>query len=113
MVDLTKYQNDEFEGEIVDAKEMELAAWLSSKPNPLNQEQMKDWNNLERLHVCVTIQSGNAFVTEQFLVPEMQGYSKSNIKKFLTKNKLPLDTEDWPGKKVVLRVDGSFLRVAL
>jgi len=113
MVDLSEYQNDEFEGEIVDAKVMNLESWLGVKPNPLTKEQMSEWNNLDRDHVCVTIESGNAIVTDQFLIPARQGYSKSNIKKFLDKNKLPTDTEAWAGKKVVLRVDKGFLRVAL
>ena len=112
-MDLSEYQNDELEGEIVSAKLMVLEEWLKTKPNPLSKEQMKDWNNLERDHICVVVKSGNAIVTDQFLIPERQGYSKSNIKKLFNKNSLPLKTEDWVGKKVVLRVDKGFLRLAL
>ena len=113
MVDLSEYQNDEFEGEIVDAKEMILAEWLACKPNPLTTEQMAEWNNLGREHICVTVQSGNAIVTDQFLIPARQGYQKSNLKKFMDKNHLPMDTNGWAGNVVVLRVDKGFLRVAL
>ena len=112
-MDLSLYQNDEFEGEIVDAKIMNLESWLAAKPNPLTTEQMAKWNNLDRDHVCVTISSGNVVVTDQFLIPMRQGYNKSNLKRFIVANKLPAETEAWAGKKVVLRVEKDFLRVAL
>ena len=113
MVDLSKFKSEEFEGVIVDAKELLLEKWLTIKPNPLKLEQLKKWKNLERKNICVTIKSGNAIITDQFMIPHLQGWIKSNLKKFVEKNDLPPNTKDWNGKKVVLKVDKSgFLRVA-
>ena len=113
MVNLSEYQKQTFEGVIETVAVLKLEDWLSSKPNPLNADQMKEWNNLDRDHICVMISSGTNTVTDQFLIPLMQGYNKSNLKKFVDRNTLPVDTDKWVGKTVLLKVDGTFLRVAL
>lgn len=114
MVDLKEYLKETVEGVIAEVKVMLLETWLQTKPNPVPEAKMKDWSNLDRNHICVYVEYDGLTVTNQFMVPALQGYTKSNLKKFMDLNDLPPDTDNWKGSKVKLAVDKSgFLRVAL
>ena len=114
MVNLKEYQQDTIGGVILNVEEMLLSEWLKIKQIP--DDKIEKWSNLDRQHICLTVIYGQRKneITTQFMIPQFSGYMKSNLKKFVDLNKLPLDTDEWPGKLVKLRADNSgFLRVAL
>lgn len=114
-LNLKKFQQDEYEGEIVGVSMMTLGKWLKKKAHPLTLEQAAKWSNLDRLNVCITIKSGAKIVTTQFMIPDdAGGYQRTNLKKFKDINGLPDHIADWGGKKIKLKLGKQgFLDVAL
>jgi len=112
---LKQFQQTEYEGEIIGVKIMRLKDWLKQKANPLTLEQAAKWKNLDRPHICVTIQSGNRTVTTQFMIPnDAAGYQRTNLKRFKDINGLSDHVVDWGGKKVKLKIGSQgFLDMAL
>ena len=118
MVDLNKICQTEFKGKITFAKTMQLGEWLQSKKNPVPESNMKKFSGLERDNICIVAEVEGGSVDGFFLIPKATGYTKSNLKRLIDKNGLPLvDTDDlssWLGKEVMVTVSGEgYYRIAV
>ena len=108
MVKLDGFDNPEFIGVI---------SRVEIKPlrDHIKEEYHESFSNLERdhvvLHYTVDDQEKDWFA----MLPSLQGYSNSNLKKLRTINpELPDDTDEWVGCDIRLKLDAKgYLAVSL
>lgn len=130
--DLGRYSQTNLEGTITSIHVMTLREWLTkAKKNPISdalaQEKFtrtdrktgKVTCNLDDEHLIIVGECGGSAIDGFYKLPKVQGYQKSNLKKLIDKNglplvKLPKEADRWLGKKLAVRVDGNgFLRWAV
>jgi len=114
-MDLSEFAQTEYEGTITEATVKPLREYLKTKRSPLPDKVIDaKFNNPDRENIIVVAECEDVAVSGFFMIPKRQGWNKSNLKRFVDRNSLSLDTEKWPGKKIKLNVDkGGFLRFAL
>lgn len=108
-MDLTVYDKKEFKGKITSVAEMTLVEYLRSKRNPVPEESLTKFSNLDRDHIVVIAEVNGSAVDSFFMIPAVTGYAKSNLRKFIERNDLPLvnskNLKSWLGKEVAIKVD--------
>ena len=120
-VDLKGYEQTTLEGTITAVYVMPLREWLTKvKPKPISNAIVDEkFNNPDRDNVVVVGECGGSAIDGFFAVSKLQGYAKSNLKRFIERNQLPLvelpkEAKKWLGKKCEVRVDkNGFLRWAV
>ena len=119
-VDLKAYGSTTLEGVITAVYVMPLREWLKSKKKPLTDAVIDEkFNNPDRDNVIVVGECNGSAIDGFFAVSKFQGYQKSNLKRFIERNQLPLvelpkEAKKWLGHKAEVKVDGNgFLRWAV
>lgn len=131
-IDLNKYGQMTMEGEITAIYIETLRDWLTKiKKYPISNEVAEDKFsrkndkgelvcNLDKQHIIIVGVCDGAPIDGFFMVPKgVRGYEKSNLKKFIEKNDMPLielpkGGKKWLGKKAEVKVDkNGFMRWAI
>lgn len=120
MVDLKAYGQTEFEGTITAVYVKPLREHLKGKAHPIDDKTIDEkFKNADRDHVIVIAECEGKAIDAFFLISLITGYTKSNLKRFIERNSLPMielpkENKKWVGKKVkvVLNKDG-YLRLAI
>lgn len=120
MVDLKAYGQTEFEGTITAVYVKPLREHLKGKAHPISDAVIDEkFKNPDRDNVVIFAECEGKAVDAFFMIPNFSGYGKSNLKRFIERNSLPMielpkENKKWVGKKVkvVLNKDG-YLRLAI
>lgn len=117
MVDLGKYEKPTMQGTITQVREMTLREYLELRHGLKAPKIIEKFNEetLDRQHLIIDAKSDGAELDWFGMIPTVQGYNRSNLKRVKERNKLPNNTKKWVGKSIELRVDdkSGFLRVAV
>jgi hypothetical protein len=120
MVDLSKYGQTEFEGTITAVYVQPLRMWLKTKAHPLDDKVIDEkFANPDRDNIIVVAECNGKPIDAFYMVPSFTGYSKSNLKRFIERNSLPLvdipkEVKKWLGKKVKIVLDkDGYMRLAV
>jgi len=116
MVDLGKFESQVFKGKIINVQEISLREYLEQRHGAKAEGIIAQFNqeNIDRPHVVLIISYDSSEIDWFGMIPKAQGWNKSNLKKVLDRNNLPVDTKKWVGKEIDLKVNTQgFLRVAV
>lgn len=93
-----------------DKAESFLAA-IKRFPKNVNTSDEKEQHKLSRLvrdGLNVTYQLEDGSKRYEFVViPKLTGWTNSNLKKIMDKNKLPNDTKEWAGKSILVAINSE------
>lgn len=74
----------------------------------LEQKEAYKLERMQRLGLKIMYKLNDGSERYKFMViPKDTGWTNSNLGKFIAKNNLPADTDEWIGKTVKATIDGS------
>ena len=103
MVDFSAFQKETYKATITKVQEMTLKAHLIARE--LSAKAIAKFNNLDREHLIITGDMKGSKIEGFYLIPQFQGFMKSNIRQFIERNELPSNTDDWIGKEADVILD--------